>query len=307
MRSARTSMIRALVCEVSVTIPACEPVSDSARWPRSLITMAARAQEIRSPVERSMSISRGSGRADTSKAMLTSSSVVFPRAGSTAPTRFPASLAATILWAARLMRSASATEVPPNFITIVSGGGGWVAASGMAIKDSFGALATDATLHAVATRDRCPRRARGGSGRGRGGTRPRRRIVAVPHRRGPAGASAEPRALVPGAGDPVSREAPAGHRRAQPDRTARPLAPAGEEGGADDGRRVPGHVLGHRYGHRPRDGRGRDRPGQRQLPEPGTARRAGARHPVGRAAHARRPAADHGPAGRRRVSRLPRA
>ena len=62
MRSARTSRMRAFVCEESVTMPACEPVSEIARWPRSLIAIAHSAQEMRSPVESSMSISRGSGR-----------------------------------------------------------------------------------------------------------------------------------------------------------------------------------------------------------------------------------------------------
>ena len=47
--------------EVSVTMPACEPVSEIALWPRSLIAIAHSAQLIRSPVESSMSISRGSG------------------------------------------------------------------------------------------------------------------------------------------------------------------------------------------------------------------------------------------------------
>ena len=120
MRSARTSRMRAFVCEVSVTIPACEPVSEIASWPRSLITIAASAHEIRSPVESSMSISRGCGRSETSWAIATSSSVVFPRAERTATTPLPASFAATIRPAARLMRSASATEVPPNFMTTVS-------------------------------------------------------------------------------------------------------------------------------------------------------------------------------------------
>jgi hypothetical protein len=72
MRSALTSTIFAFVCEVSVTMPACEPVSEMASWPRSLMTMAASAQEMRSPVESSMSISRGCGRVDTSKAISTS-------------------------------------------------------------------------------------------------------------------------------------------------------------------------------------------------------------------------------------------
>ena len=44
----------------------------------------------------------------------------FPRADSTATTLVPASFAVTMRLAARLMRSASATDVPPNFITTVS-------------------------------------------------------------------------------------------------------------------------------------------------------------------------------------------
>ena len=66
MRSARTSRIRALVCEESVTIPACDPVSEIALWPMSWIAIAHSAQEIRSPVESSMSISRASGRGEIS-------------------------------------------------------------------------------------------------------------------------------------------------------------------------------------------------------------------------------------------------
>ncbi len=81
--------MRAFVCDVSVTIPAWEPVSEIARWPRSLMAIAHRAQEIRSPVDRSMSISRGSGEGETSWAIRISSSVVWPRAESTATTRLP--------------------------------------------------------------------------------------------------------------------------------------------------------------------------------------------------------------------------
>src|SRR5207302_3486961 len=117
MRSARTSTMRALVCESSVTIPACEPVSEIARWPRSLIAIAHSAHEMRSPVESSMSISRRSGSSETSRAIAISSSVVEPRAESTATTRVPSSRLSTMRRAARLMRSASETEVPPNFIT----------------------------------------------------------------------------------------------------------------------------------------------------------------------------------------------
>ena len=121
MRSARTSRMSALVCDSSVTIPACEPVSEIARWPRSLIAIAHSAHEIRSPEESSMSISRGSGASETSSAIAISSSVVLPRADSTATTRAPRSRFSTMRRAARLMRSASATEVPPNFITTTSG------------------------------------------------------------------------------------------------------------------------------------------------------------------------------------------
>ncbi len=120
MRSARTSRIRALVCEESVTMPACEPVRETASWPMSWIAMAQSAQEMRSPTESSMSISRSYGCGEISWAISTSSSVVFPRADSTATTRFPASRAATIRAAARFRSSGSATDVPPNFITTIS-------------------------------------------------------------------------------------------------------------------------------------------------------------------------------------------
>ncbi len=113
--------MRAFVCEVSVTIPACDPVSEIARWPRSLIAIAHSAHETRSPVDSSMSISRGSGLGDTSWASATRRSVSLPRALRTTTTRRPCSRLATMRCAARLMRSASATDVPPNFMTSVSG------------------------------------------------------------------------------------------------------------------------------------------------------------------------------------------
>jgi hypothetical protein len=57
--------------------------------------------------------------------------VCFPRADSTATTFVPASLLRTMRSAARLIRSASATDVPPNFMTTVS-----VPLIGMAANDS---------------------------------------------------------------------------------------------------------------------------------------------------------------------------
>jgi len=68
-----------------------------------------------------MSNSRGSGRGETSSARASSSSVVEPRADSTATTSVSASRLAAMRRAARLMRSASASDVPPNFITTVPG------------------------------------------------------------------------------------------------------------------------------------------------------------------------------------------
>jgi len=87
MRFPRTSAIFALPCTVSVTIPACEPVSETASWPRSWIAIAHNAFEIRSPVETSMSYSRGFGRGEISCASRISSSVVWPIAESTPTTR----------------------------------------------------------------------------------------------------------------------------------------------------------------------------------------------------------------------------
>src|SRR5438128_1162486 len=74
------------------------------------MTIAASAQDWRSPVDSSMSISRGSGWSETSLAIAISSSVVWPRAESTATTPAPASFAATIRPAARLICSASAAD-----------------------------------------------------------------------------------------------------------------------------------------------------------------------------------------------------
>ncbi len=91
------------------------------------MAIAHSAQETRSPVDSSMSISRGSGTGETSCASAMSRSVSLPRADSTATTRCPASALATMRAAAFLIRSASATEVPPNFMTMVGArsGMGW--------------------------------------------------------------------------------------------------------------------------------------------------------------------------------------
>ena len=124
-----TSTIFAFPCTVSVTIPACDPVSEIASSPRSAIAIATRAQEMRSPTEMSMSISRGFGCGETSWARETSSSVCWPIAETTATTRFPARLASTRREATRRIFSGSATEVPPNFMTRVPAAAGGSAGS----------------------------------------------------------------------------------------------------------------------------------------------------------------------------------
>ncbi len=121
IRRARTSTIFAFVWLASVTIPAWEPVSETASWPRSWIAIAQSAFEIRSPVETSMSYSRGFGWGETSCARRISSSVVEPIADSTPTTIEPDSRAATSRSATRFSLAVSPTEVPPNFITTSPG------------------------------------------------------------------------------------------------------------------------------------------------------------------------------------------
>ena len=119
MRRARTSTIFALPCTVSVTMPAWEPAKETASCPRSLMAIATRAHEMRSPTVRSMSSSRGSGCGETRCASSSSSSVVCPIAETTPTTLAPRAWASTSRRATRLIRSGSPTEVPPNFMTTV--------------------------------------------------------------------------------------------------------------------------------------------------------------------------------------------
>src|SRR5581483_9721058 len=117
IRVARTSAIFALPWTVSVTIPACEPVSEIASCPRSWTAIAQSAFEIRSPTEMSMSYSRGCGFGEISWASRISSSVVSPIAERTPTTPCPSSRARTSRRATSLILSGSATDVPPNFMT----------------------------------------------------------------------------------------------------------------------------------------------------------------------------------------------
>ena len=56
-----TSTIRAAPCVASVIMPACEPVNERASKPIEWIAIASSAIEMRSPLESSMSSSRGAG------------------------------------------------------------------------------------------------------------------------------------------------------------------------------------------------------------------------------------------------------
>src|SRR5262245_34882548 len=114
------SRIFAFVCTGSVMIPACEPVNETASEPRSWTAIATSAHAMRSPVERSMSSSRGYGSGDTSCASARSPSVVSPIAETVATTRTPRSCASTRRFATFLIFSGSATDEPPNFMTTVS-------------------------------------------------------------------------------------------------------------------------------------------------------------------------------------------
>ncbi len=74
---------------------------------------------MRSPVERSMSSSRGSGAGETSPASAISWSVVFPMADTVPTTARPRRFASTKRRATCFTFSGSATDEPPNFITTV--------------------------------------------------------------------------------------------------------------------------------------------------------------------------------------------
>src|SRR5438093_617030 len=118
MRVARTSTILARPCSELVMMPACEPVKDTASWPSEWIAIASNAIEIRSPAVSSMSSSRPGGSREIFLASPRRSSVVSPIALTTTTTALPCSRVDTTRRATRLMRSASPTEVPPNFWTM---------------------------------------------------------------------------------------------------------------------------------------------------------------------------------------------
>src|SRR5262249_28175334 len=97
------------------TMPACEPVNETASQPRSINAIESRAIEIRSPAVRSMSCSRGCGSGEISRARSIRRSVVSPIAETTTQTPDPPAAVAATRRATRLISSGTATEVPPYF------------------------------------------------------------------------------------------------------------------------------------------------------------------------------------------------
>ena len=96
-------------------MPACLPVKDCALYPSDWIAMARSAIVTRSPVDTSMSISRGSGFSLTWLARLISLSVSPLMAETTTTTSCPSSLARHTRFATFLIRSGFPTDVPPYF------------------------------------------------------------------------------------------------------------------------------------------------------------------------------------------------
>src|SRR3954469_19509200 len=116
-RAGSIPAIRALPYRPSVVIPACAPVSAIAATPSACRAIDTSVAAWCSPVASRRSSSRGSGSSVTAAASASSSSVVSPIADTTTTRSLPAVLSRAIRRATRRMRSAPATEDPPNFIT----------------------------------------------------------------------------------------------------------------------------------------------------------------------------------------------
>src|SRR4029077_11896586 len=98
-------------------MPACGPVRLMAGTPRPWSAIDSRVALWCSPVASRTSSSRGSGSSVMAAARPSSSSVESPMAETTTTRSCPAARSRAIRRATRLMRSASATEEPPNFWT----------------------------------------------------------------------------------------------------------------------------------------------------------------------------------------------
>src|SRR3954447_2810727 len=101
----------------SVVMPACGPVRLIAATPIDWSAIESSVALWCSPVASRTSSSRGSGSSVIAAASASSSSVVSPIAETTTTRSLPPVRSRAMRRATRLMRSAPATEDPPNFIT----------------------------------------------------------------------------------------------------------------------------------------------------------------------------------------------
>ena len=105
-------------CAVSVRSGICQPCQDRASIPLSCRQIASSPDVTCSPVATTASYSRASCSGDRSVHHLTSWLVTPDMADTTTATWLPASTSRFTRWATLRIRSRSATEVPPNFITM---------------------------------------------------------------------------------------------------------------------------------------------------------------------------------------------
>ncbi len=159
MRSGRISTILAFMWLVSVTKPAWLPVKLSAATPAPWSAMQSSAMALRSPAVTSMSISRPGRTRLTSVASRSRSSVSLPIADTTTTTRSPWRQVLAMWSTTSRIRSASATDVPPNFWTSnPTGAGRYRPAPGG--QEPVQAVAGPARSESAASPTRTPQRSR---------------------------------------------------------------------------------------------------------------------------------------------------
>src|SRR6266550_4787948 len=120
-RAGSTLAIRALPWRESVVMPACGPLNEIAEMPCACSAIERSVALWCSPVARRTSSSRSSGVSVIAAARLSSSSVVSPIADTTTTRSAPAARSRAIRRATRRIRSASASDEPPNFCTTRTG------------------------------------------------------------------------------------------------------------------------------------------------------------------------------------------
>ena len=116
-RRGSTFAIRARPWRPSVVIPAWAPVSEIAGTPSAWSAIDTSVALWCSPVASSMSSSRESGSSVIAPARASNSSVVSPIADTTTTSCEPCARSRAIRRATRRIRSASASDEPPNFCT----------------------------------------------------------------------------------------------------------------------------------------------------------------------------------------------